>query len=199
MSTSVSDRSRRRILLAIAGICVASLAFWLMQNRLGGAGGPIALPKLIWLALTLFGWFLLPPILAADEVLPVSMRLAYRWFWFGMLARGAVELWMIYVTGNWHPYYGASHDVASAILLVWLTRRETGLFHLHALVTSAMLMVETGFALYFAAHFVTQGQHPTYFVPSDPKYRGMLVATVVADAGALAWFGYAWRRCLRRQ
>jgi len=42
---------------------LATLAFHLWQNHSAQHGGPIALPKSLWLGLTLYCWLLQPPLI----------------------------------------------------------------------------------------------------------------------------------------
>ena len=198
MWTCVSKARLRREASA-AGLVLAAGAgvFWLLQNRFAAPGGAIALPKLVWLFLALFAWFVLPVLLARDAGLAPAERRLFRLFWLNMAARGMVELVMIYGWRNWHPYYGAAHDLASIALLAVLgARLPAGWARTHAAALALMLAAETGFALYFSAHFHTRGEKALYFVPGQERYSAILMATSFA-VGAVALYGpWFFRRWL---
>ena len=63
--------SRRRgvpgWLLVAAGVTAAVFAFARKQNRGERVGGPISLPKTLWLNYTLVSWFVLPGALLRRE------------------------------------------------------------------------------------------------------------------------------------
>lgn len=202
MWTSVSKRRLQRecgaILLALA---VVAALFRVAQNRGLLIGGAIALPKLMWLSYTILAWFLLPLLLARDDRVQVAVRRIYQVFFWNMATRGILELAMIYFWKNWHPYIGASHDlfsIALILVLAWRVRSPGGadlLLIRHSYVLAAMLGAEIGFAIYFAAHFMTKGNQALYFVPNEGRYTTILMSTALAVACLtpyFAWFLYRW-------
>lgn len=196
MWTCVSERQLRRETAVAAGLLgLAAAWFWFRQSQPGAAGGAIAWPKAAWLFYAIFAWFLLPVLLARDRRETPQARRIYRLFFVNMAARGGIEVAMMYFWRNWHPYYGAAHDVASIALLAWLARDvRRGLYLTHAGVTAGMLAAETSFALYFAAHFHTQGAQALFFVPDQERYSTILMATSLTVAAlTVYWPVFLWR------
>ena len=96
---------------------LATLAFHLWQNHSAQHGGPIALPKSLWLGLTLYCWLLQPPLIIRRAPNPRA-KTVWRLFWALMLARAAAELWLLYGAHQWQYRYGIAHDLLSASLLL---------------------------------------------------------------------------------
>jgi hypothetical protein len=173
---------------AVVVILVAAFGFHWLQNSYRLVGGFISWPKLFWLMYAIFLWVVLPVLIAGDPRLAPQWRKPFFVLFVLMLARGLVELWMLYVSLNWSPWYGIAHDVLSAsVLFLFATRlwqetraRLERLVLLHLLVTASMFGPEIGFAWYIQAHFHTQGEAAVYFVPDDPAYAAVLQATTAA-------------------
>ncbi|MEB3358600.1 MAG: hypothetical protein VKK04_17875 [Synechococcales bacterium] len=174
--------------LLIAFLVISGAIFYHQQNSGDAIGGTIALPKLLWLATALWFWYALPPLLAADRRLSHPLRLAYGIVWGNMVLRAIAELWMMYGSHAWHPYWGISHDAFSAVLigglLLWVKGRsphfsslETS-FYQNLMVTGGMFLVEIYFAGYMLRN-VHLGSNPVYFVPGESQYAGILIATWV--------------------
>ncbi|MGH9719069.1 MAG: hypothetical protein ACRD8O_02570 [Bryobacteraceae bacterium] len=201
MSKCASESRLRGLFLAAIGtLTLAALVFYAIQSRGVSLGGPISIPKLFWLCYALLFWFVLPPLIAADNRLDPNLRRMYQIFFANMALRGIIELWMMYVATNWHPYYGIAQDLFSIALIFWLLRRYGAgrpmdrllvrNFHVVAL----MLCAEIGFAYYFATHFITKGQGALYYVPSDGRHNMLLSINAAIDfALALYLFQFARR------
>ncbi len=181
MLTCASERSLRRLFLASIGLLVlAAFVFYDRQNGAGAIGGGVALPKVLWLASAILFWFVLPVLFLLDHRLR-GTHFAYGIFLGNMLVRAAIELWMMYITHNWHPYYGIGHDLFSLALCLWLAQRvpptgplartQRGFF----LVASVMFLVETFFASYLLIHLY--GTDPIYFVADDGTHAPVLRLT----------------------
>jgi hypothetical protein len=202
MWTCVSRRRlRAEAAVGIGLLAVAGAAFRLAQAEGWIVGGAIALPKLMWLAYALLAWFVLPPLVARDGRAQPALRRLYAIFFWNMTARGVVELAMMYGWRSWHPYYGAAQDVFSIGLIAWLSRAVAAsgpldrLLLRHAFVLCLMLAVETSFALYFAANFVTMGGQALYFVPEERRYSTILMSTgaaVLCLTLYFPWFLRGW-------
>ncbi len=184
MPTCASERGLRRLFLVSLGLlALAGLVFYDRQNGAGAIGGGIALPKVLWLASAILFWFVLPLLFLLDRRLRITHS-AYGMFLGNMLLRAGIELWMMYVTHNWHPYYGIGHDLFSLALCLWLARRiphtaplarlQRGFF----LVAAAMFLVETFFAGYLLIHLYSTG--PVYFVADDAGHAPVLRLTWAA-------------------
>lgn len=170
---------------AIASVLfLAGVVFFSWQNSDGGIGGKIALPKLIWLADALWFWYFLPILIGIDSRISQSLRWVYGIFWGNMVLRAIAELLMMYVSQNWHPYWGISHDVFSLILILGLLLKaqpKTELdknIDLNFKVTGLMFIIESYFAWYMLNNVKSDGG-PVYFVPGDGQYLGVLLITWV--------------------
>lgn len=94
------------ILTALAG-----LGIYLRQNKGERLGGPIAASKGLWLYWTIYVWFLFLPY----TLLTYEWQDAFLWGWgfltVSMWIRGIAEMYMLFVSKNWTPKIGISHDV----------------------------------------------------------------------------------------
>jgi hypothetical protein len=187
MWSFASERTLRRTAFAtIAALALAAMVFYQVQNNLRPVGGDISIVKLLWLAGAILLWGVLPLLLLADPRLGLRLRRAFAALAALMLARAAVEGWMLYVTLNWSPWYGIAHDaLCAAVLLAFAARTLPsnpleGAVRVHLWVTAAFFAPEMYFAWYMQAHFTTQGETAVYFVPDEAAYADVLRATTVA-------------------
>lgn len=202
MWSFASERSLRRgTWIALGAVAAAAIAFYLAQNTLRPVGGEIAPAKLLWLAGAILLWGVLPWLLQADARLGMPLRRAFAVLAGLMLARAAVEGWMLYVTLNWSPWYGIAHDAACMAALLGLAARIAPagalerLARRHLIVSAAFFVPEIYFAGYMLAHFDTKGEVAIYFVPGHPDHAIVLwitTATVVCLAAYLAVFLHRW-------
>lgn len=208
MSTWFSEHRLPLVALsAVAGVAIASVAFHVLQNRMAWTGGGIAWSKSMWLGCAILFWFVLPALLMRDTRLPPAWRMPFVWLLFMMGLRGVVELWMLYVSHNWSPFYGIAHDAACLLTLWGLALRAAAASaswrragpqrtaFAHAIVTGLLFIPEMYFAWYMQANFRTQGDHPLYFVPNDAAHARVLALTATVDVAAMLYlpgFLYAW-------
>lgn len=202
MSTSSSEQRLRFVALAsVAAMAVAAIVFHMLQNRLSLTGGGIAWPKSLWLGCAILYWLVLPALLAADTRLRPAWRMPFAALLTLMGLRGLIELWMLYVSHNWSPFYGIAHDLLCLVTLWGLALRAAlgGGVHktalVHAIATGLLFIPEMYFAWYMQAHFQTKGENPLYFVPDDAAHAHVLALTTAADAAAVLYlpaFLYAW-------
>ena len=182
MSSCASDsRAGRRLLSVVIVTGMAALLFYVVQNRGWLEGGNIALPKLLWLAYAILFWFCLPALIVLDTRTPAVWRRIYALFLVNMLLRAAVELFMMYVTNSWSPYYGIGHDLFTILLLftvAGLYRKglQRGLLLINLIAIVAMFVIEVGFVLYMLLQ-VSGGEHTVYFVPGDQQHAAVLQIT----------------------
>ena len=184
MSTSASERKlHARVWWTLAAWAVGALVFYAVQNRLRPVGGDISFAKLAWLAYAVLFWFVLPLLLSADPRLPAAWRRPFVVLLALMLARGVAELWMLYVSLNWLPWYGIAHDVVCALALgafLAVLEPHGGLQRTirgHLAVTTALFVPEIYFAWYMVTYFNTRGESAIYFVPDDPAHATVLSVT----------------------
>lgn len=183
--------SKHRLLAAtLTPLILCGVAFYLVQNNNGLPGGEVALSKIFWLGLVIFYWYVAPALLlfsgikCAHESVIIKVHLINVWL------RAIIELYMMYGSQNWSPYYGITHDLLSLCLLLgilYLYRQElckttARLF----IVLSAIFAVETCFAYYMVSS-VPADAGPIYFVPQSPEYSQVLMITWVVVISLLLY------------
>lgn len=174
----------RLALLALLALCVAAgVRFHLAQNVRKARGGPISGPKLAWLLYAVFLWFLVSPVAALDSSIQPALRGVLGAFAAFMWLRGLVELYMLYVSHNWRPPYGITHDVACMALVLgglWAfpPARPLSPVDLWAAALVALVLVSLGVEVLYAALFFravegrTTGEEGVWFADEhDPRYR----------------------------
>lgn len=186
---------------ALLLVGAASVVFYYRQNFAGQVGGPISIEKSLWLNYAITAWFVIPAFLVAHPALSRPLRSVLGWFLANMLARGVVELWLIYVTFGWSPLYGIAHDVFSIVLIAVLRRRArlalAALDPFNAAVRRFCTSIQAslGAETVFAALFFGMGVHgdAVYFAPPTAAFAHINLLTrgvdvvVYADLALLFW------------
>ena len=164
--------------------------FWVQNDN--AIGGEVALVKVIWLAVTIFMWFVMPILMVLDARYDNKARLLLSVFVISMLLRAIIELFMMYVTQNWHPYYGIGHDLLSIVLLLgmvfYLSVKKIKSFVSFVVVLVFMFIAESYFALYMLNN--VQGDGPVYFVPSSGHDSVLMMTWVLVSLLALYLFRF---------
>jgi hypothetical protein len=201
-----APRGRRSlgVLRPFAVLAVLSLLFYARQNFSGQLGGRMSLAKLLWLDYALAAWFVLPFTLWRSPRVAPALRRVYGAHLFSFAARGAAELWMLYVTISWLPPYGIAHDLFTIGLITLLLRlargQLTGLNNranrsARGFLTSIRLGL--GCEILFAWMFyrATGGQIGIYFASDDPVFAVInrltwaVVLVAYADLLRVLWTG----------
>lgn len=165
-------------LLASLGACVvAALWFRSKQNRVHAMGGKISNPKLLWLFFAIWFWLFECAVLAFEPALPLGYRIIFGVHAASMWLRGGVEMFMLYVTRNWRPPIGITHDVVcivTVLVLVLLLPLPIGTaWGLLAPALVAMLLFSLGVEVLYAALFFqavegkTTGEKGIWFASED--------------------------------
>ncbi|HWP57531.1 MAG TPA: hypothetical protein VNL14_06580 [Candidatus Acidoferrales bacterium] len=174
---------------AVAALAAFSLWFYYRQNFAGQIGGAMSVAKLLWLDYTLLAWFIVPFFVWRSALVRAPLRDIYAVHLANFCLRGAVELWMLYVSISWLPPYGIAHDFFSVGLitgLVWLRReklralgdRENRAARRFLVSIRAGLLCEIALAwLFFRA---TEGKIGIYFASDEPKFALINNVTWVA-------------------
>ena len=162
-------------------ISVAVLFYW-TQNSGQLDGGRIALPKLIWLLYAIILWFLIPGLIVKNTLIAPHWRTIFKIFLINMLLRGVIELYLMYVTLSWSPYYGIAHDVFSfallaSLLLFFRKVLHTDLYFGYAAVVMTTLVIEIGFVFYMIGNVSNKSSALIYFVPDDATHSMVLSIT----------------------
>jgi hypothetical protein len=172
--------------LAIALVVLASagVAFHHWQNTAATIGGPISVPKTLWLVYALAAWFVLPPFLWRDPRLAPGVRRLFGVFWLLMMLRGVVELFLLFVVVHWDPVYGISHDLLCIVAILFLRRglAPPDVLSRRALRFSGSVVVSLAAEVAFAGMFVQTGVHQqaVYFASAEAQWSYVNLATVVA-------------------
>ena len=199
---SISDLTQlKRWLLTWILLIISAVFFYWLQNSGQLEGGKIALPKLIWLVYAIVLWFLIPAFIVKDRQVLEPWRTIFRIFLINMLLRGIVELYLMYVTVSWSPYYGIFHDVFSIFLLVSLLLLLRGniqkdLYFGYAGVVLITLMIEIGFVFYMLRN-VSGNANSIYFVPNHASHCVILSITWVV-VGLITIYLFEFSRRLLR-
>jgi hypothetical protein len=184
----------RGLAWALAAVALASAIFYYRQNVAGQLGGPMSVEKILWLNYAISAWFVLPAWLTRHPALHPALRLILGVFLAGMVARGATELWLLYVTLGWDPLYGITHDLASVALIGALRyrfrRRLAGLGGFDGDARRFLWSLQAGLAaeILFAALFRRIGVHDqaVYFAADTAAFAHINLLTRVVDVAVYA-------------
>lgn len=134
------------------------VALWMFfrQNSGKKLGGPISISKALWLYWTISVWFFLIPLTLMHGDWPMA-----AWWGWGILTvsfwlRGVAELYMLFVTKNWTPKIGITHDLVTlaAVIASYLWHWQSLVFaswwiQLFSLGMVISLCIETWYAFAF--------------------------------------------------
>lgn len=107
------------LVAAIAPLAAYGVRFHKRQ-KCGALGGRISRAKAYWLPFAIWFWFVVCPAVGFDAVVHEGARRALLGFGVFMWLRGAAEMVMLYVTKNWRPPIGITHDALCALLVLVL-------------------------------------------------------------------------------
>jgi hypothetical protein len=193
--------SRRGFYTAVFALATAAAIFYWRQNYQGQIGGPMSLPKILWLAYAILSWLILPAFLARSPLLTRGYRTAFRAHLANFGARAAIELWLIYVTFGWTPLYGITHDVFSiALIAVFVHRAGKPVDDLaraarhHLIAIQLTLVAEIVFAFLF--YRATRGEGTIYFASTDPRFLVINRLTAMVVIAAYADIVYVIAQCV---
>ncbi len=172
---------------ALSILAAIALLFYRHQNMSAGVGGPISLPKILWLAFAVGTWFVVPPFLWRDRRLNRPTRQLFGYFWIAMMVRGVLEIILIYFFHHWTPWYGIAHDLFCVLLILALRRRvpssgpeATNESHRARRFSSSIvvaLLAETAFAAMFLQ---AQVHHEAIYFVSSASSWGYVNLTTIA-------------------
>ena len=187
----------------------ASAVLYYRQNFAGQVGGPVSVEKALWLNYTITAWFVVPAFLVWHPAVDRPLRLILGSFLLSMIARGLVELWLIYVAFGWSPLYGISHDLSCIVLIAALRggfRRELAgadAFNKGVRRFCASIQLALVAEIVFAALFYRMDVHrdAVYFAPPTEAFAHINVLTRWVDVAVytdLAVFLWRQRHALFR-
>ena len=178
------------LLYAIALVTLIQIFLGFRQNTAEVVGGPISVPKLLWLNYTIIAWFVVPWFLWRYPQVALPLRQIFAIHLLSMGLRGAIELWLCYRTITWHPFYGITHDLFQLGLLTSLqgllhirTASAVDAFNRHVdwfvCIVQLSLIVEVVFALLY--YRTGLYQQAIYFIPPTPPHRFNNTLTVIVE------------------
>jgi hypothetical protein len=183
-------------LLVAGAVSAVVYRFVRKQNRGERVGGPISLPKSLWLNYTLLSWFVIPAVLLRRDGLSPGNRAALQAHLLSFTARGAAEMWLLYRMHAWRCVYGVGHDAIDLAMLSLMMRsgrdgsREgvDGIARWHLDSIRGTLVAEMVFASLFNSTVAgqTQGQDGIYFASDEPHFRRINNLTAAVDVIAYA-------------
>jgi len=208
---TVTRDAPRGFVVALALTVAASAVFYWRQNYAGQVGGPISIEKSLWLNYTITAWFVVPAFLVRHAGVDRALRIVLGSFLASMLARGVIELWLIYVAFGWSPIYGIAHDALNITLIAalrgWFRPGLAALDPFNVAVRRFLTVVQASFVaeIAFAALFYRMAVHQdaVYFAAPTEEFAHINRLTGWVDIAVyahLAWFVLGQRaRLLRRR
>jgi len=169
------------------------MIFFIVQNTLIKLGGDVAFIKVMWLMSALLFWYFIPFHMMRQRLYSRRVVTVFTWFWINMVARAVIELYMMYVSVNWHPHYGIAHDFLSFAFLGWAwvylghakEPRHSRVPRQLVAFCAVMFLIEAYFA-YYMLHNVVSAE-PVYYVPADSQHNMILLATWFAVTACIAF------------
>jgi hypothetical protein len=178
--------TRLGLAAGLSVVAALALAFYHRQNSGEHLGGPISLPKTLWLAYAVAAWLVVPFFLWRDERLDARVRRLFGVYWWLWIVRGAVELVLLLGFQHWTPLYGISHDALCLLALFWLQRgvRPNDVLSRRALRFSGALIVSLCAEIAFASMFWQTGAHEqaVYFAAGTAQWGYINLVTWLALA-----------------
>lgn len=165
---------------------VISFVFYTKQNKQEKIGGKIALCKLFWLDYTLIVWFFLPIYFYINFFKAGHFYVLYL-LSISMWIRGIAELFMLYVTKNWTPPIGITHNIFTFILVSfsWYIANVQGLIpniFIFSILISLALETYYAFSFYKIVNDQTKGDKAIWFASKEnPKFQTILKITVIGN------------------
>ena len=166
------------------------LTMFKRQNREGRLGGPICKAKGFWLYYTIYNWFfILPYSLFMLPDAPVSHRAVWISFTLSMWIRGVAEMYMLFVSKNWTPVIGISHDIFTFFIMVgalFFTQPETYMaeplmtFYTTSLFVSICVETWYGYSFFQIMKGRTQGEDGLWYAhEGDPRFKRIILITTI--------------------
>jgi hypothetical protein len=159
--------------------------FYYKQNVKKALGGPVSVPKALWLGYATGSWFLIPFLFVFVPELNSILKILLIVHLVSWWVRGPLELVMIYKWLNWTPVYGITHDAVHNLVLagifIWgfqevLPAITPGLnlnflAFVYLVVTFISIIFEIAFAYLFRKTRVfEENADLIYFASTDPRY-----------------------------
>ena len=176
----------------LANLLLITFAIWAMsryekkQNHQKGLGGPISRPKVVWLGLCVYSWFLFPLLMVAFSKPHFILWNMVFFYALNMWIRGISELLMLYKWKVWKPPMGIGHDIVCFLqtltfLIIGfgaadLTNTTNQIFVAYGVwvLISLCFEIKHAYSFFHAIKGKTTGEDGIWFADEDPKFRAIL-------------------------
>lgn len=181
-----------KIFLIISGLLgTFALFMHFKQNKGGKMGGNISPAKSLWLFYCIYSWFIFIPYIYFTQDIPEPYKTTWIgfsiWFWI----RGVIEMIMMFITKNWTPPIGITHNISCFLLLVFLPffieekfesfASALTLYHL-SLILSIIMETYYAFAFWKIVGEKTKGDEAVWYAnKEDPKFKRVVLVTAIAN------------------
>lgn len=167
------------------------LFFYFKQNKNPKLGGAMSMAKAWWLIYAVYTWFIFLPYQIFFYQLPPFVTQVWQIYWFWMLFRGIVEIFMMYVSKNWSPIYGITHDLTCLIILLGGTIYYQSsylqlpsivlIFHI-SLIVSLFLETYYAYGFFQIVKEKTKGEEAIWFASKDdPRFKRLVMVTGIMN------------------
>ena len=148
--------------------------------------------------MTVLYWLVLPPLVFSSSTVSGRLKTAYLLFWLPMLARGLIEILLMYGTNTWKYGYGIIHDLFSLALLLplglWCRREQPRLLAANLGIMAAMFAAEAWFANYISAFNQNHPHARLWFIGWEaPHFANQAATALLVSLLAI------WLICLTRK
>ena len=173
--------SKRTAAALLAVTALTALFAW-RQNQGGLVGGPISLAKTFWLNYALLTFFVLPFCLWRSPWLTEAARRLFGWVFALFVARGIVELWILYFTRDWKCLYGIAHDALTLGVILWMSVRLSRPRDARALQFAGLISISLCVEAFMAWQFslLASPAQGIYFAANTPHFQFVNTASWVA-------------------
>ncbi len=170
---------------------IVGVFLFVRQNRGPRLGGPISISKGLWLYWTISVWFFLIPFSLSHGDWPDATMWGWGLLSLSFWVRGVAELYMLFVSKNWTPKIGITHDLVTLAVLLgcyglfWQSLLYASWWiQLMSAALAFSLMVETWYAWAFLqlVRERTKGKEGIWYATKeDPKFLLILRVTTCCN------------------
>jgi hypothetical protein len=177
------------IIFSLLSILIGIVLFK-RQNTPGKIGGPICKAKGFWLYYTIYNWFFLLPLsLFYHQNLSPLVFNIFLVLTASMWIRGIAEIYMLFVSKNWTPIIGISHDILTILMMFacfWgqdfhllFQDTVTGIFTI-SLFLSMFCETYYAYSFYQLMKGRTQGDDGLWYAhEEDPQFKKIILITTI--------------------
>ena len=185
----------------------APIGVWMFNRQNSGKklGGPISICKGLWLYWTISVWFIMIPLALFQGDWPAAAWWGWGGFSLSFWIRGIAELYMLFVSKNWTPRIGITHDLLTlaGLLLAYALNWNSLVYsawwiQLFSVGMVISICVETWYAWAFLqlVRERTKGKEGIWYATKeDPKFLLILRVTTVFNTilyAIVALFVWRW-------